>query len=1186
MVSSTPISASPDKEDSLSVLVASNISLSDSVAALTQQVVSLSLTVASLAHGTGHHEVTTSPSATLVASAAPAEGDDDDHDDHLSYISEPDDNYSNFTSIQASTTQAITSPPVTTGMPAAAGTVGAPGGGDPGAPATAVYHAPDIDPSLRWYLVTVGRRVGVIQGWENVAPLVLGIRGAVFNRQPSQQVGLQRFHEARSNNNFVFSFLVHYATDINMLLALNVFSYRAREYSVFSVANLPLPRPGSSRTHHDRRELAIATSRIITSPLLDWYRELAASANQQVQSDARGTPGSILSINFRSPAPRPSDSLPHSLYLFMPLRDAKPGRKVSLSSYYERHQESLRGKARARMAAARARKAALQTIEERAADKANTRAIQGKYRERNRDALRHKESLCRERKKLADLGFFDSPENDDNYSEYEEASDSDSCASSSGEEDWDAEAQVYRDLRARAEEESTRSFYAQLLKRRSSELFHSLPQLDLAIMVYNGSSQQSRASKIPNVQYHVSRCDARTMRQFGIKLNVRTHQFHSRSGGSLSSSSSTLRTTFERAPSPEDNRFDFTEGFPSVHALLDGQQFNGPFARNDLHLPAIGNTFTLDPAYVAHLAELDTDEVAAAPRSKKPSDQPLMVFLEVLDTYLHEMMRHEGLGDNTSPGMCTNCRTETVTRLATPNPFASAVKTMSQHAVRLELNEEEALLLAQGKLELFHEDVTPCVLISTGLDLEEQQRTLARDISGLGLHATDRQRLNIIQRANALRNKLNMWLDHQKLYCPAAFVLHSGENSNSQSADPVAAVPTMNLWLPSSLGPCTTCPTNLREIEWKLRFAQAQDALNHIRASLQIRAGVFQQKDRFERGQRAMTRSRSVIARLQDKIDDCAERYRVARRALAALAPILNKSHESWATSLQELRDGDIRAISAGEIRETEGRRTMSWIWRVEGVAETAGQNETIHDSLRVECAPRDRAYARQHVKLSGLGAPSFKQSIQQLQELTGQFGRFFEPGSWAGWAPPKTDDGFLALEANCRYFTPIRYSEDTRDIPFERTVDPQRHLERSKDSRLIHTADNVVEFYQRLAGGAGYAILDPKEFRDGDIVAAHVSFLVVASLQPNGHLKGSRDAHQHRMLVILRGLTLLERNAHMTTLDAEASPNILKISNRARTRKRIHDTSKRGEPMEGIEGNDVARIFKQLKMNEEPVEE
>lgn len=96
-----------------------------------------------------------------------------------------------------------------------------------------------------------------------------------------------------------------------------------------------------------------------------------------------------------------------------------------------------------------------------------------------------------------------------------------------------------------------------------------------------------------------------------------------------------------------------------------------------------------------------------------------------------------------------------------------------------------------------------------------------------------------------------------------------------------------------------------------------------------------------------MTRSRSVIARLQDKIDDAVERYRVARRAMAALAPVLHKTHEDWASSLQELRDGDVRAISSGEIRETEGRRTMSWIWRVEGVAETAAQNATIHDCKR-----------------------------------------------------------------------------------------------------------------------------------------------------------------------------------------------------------------------------------------------
>ncbi|KAF4593594.1 hypothetical protein EYR40_008381 [Pleurotus pulmonarius] len=526
--------------------------------------------------------------------------------------------------------------------------------------------------------------------------------------------------------------------------------------------------------------------------------------------------------------------------------NSKANRKTSLSSYYKRNQESLRAKARERMAATRARKALTQTPEEQAAAKASIRSSQAKYRENNRSALRNKEHLRRERKKLTSLGFFDSPDNDDHYSEYEYSSDA-SNSSSSSEEDWEAETEVFSNLQARANAEEN--------------------------WLAGGS--------------------------WGVKLNVRTHQFHSRSTGSLSTASTTIGTTIQRPPSPP-SRIDFMDDLPPIHALNHGHS----------HSPSLGNLFSLDPAYLAHLAELDTDEDAPAPRTKKPSDQPLMVFLGVLDTYLQEMVRHEGLGADASPGVCNTLLRRLKNAVATcaeqieshydfekrlgpavvtpwrvavelweadssqPNPFALAVKTMSQHAVRLELNEEEAALIAQGKLELFHEDVTPCILISSGLDLEEQQRSLAKDIGGLGLHATDRQRVNIVQRANVLRNKINVWLDHQKLYCPGAFVLRGGEPS--QITDPVNAVPSINLWLPSSIGHRATCPTGLREIEWKLRLAQAHDALNQIRTSLQIRAGVFQQKDRFERGQRAMTRSCSVIARLQDKIDECVERYRVA----------------------------------------------------------------------------------------------------------------------------------------------------------------------------------------------------------------------------------------------------------------------------------------------------------------------
>ncbi|KAF4586268.1 hypothetical protein EYR38_010543 [Pleurotus pulmonarius] len=176
--------------------------------------------------------------------------------------------------------------------------------------------------------------------------------------------------------------------------------------------------------------------------------------------------------------------------------------------------------------------------------------------------------------------------------------------------------------------------------------------------------------------------------------------------------------------------------------------------------------------------------------------------------------------------------------------------------------------------------------------------------------------------------------------------------------------------------------------------------------------------------------------------------------------------------------------------------------------------------------AHRERAYARQHVKLAGLGAPSFDRAIQQLVGTTQQFNRFFEPGEWIDWTPPKTDDGFVALEANCRYFTPMRFSEDHVDVPFDVTVDPQHHLERSKDGQFIHTADNIVEFYQKNDVDNSYDTFDPKGFRDGDIVAAHVAFLAVKIKgQASGERKGARESEKYQMLVVLRGLTLLARN-------------------------------------------------------------
>ncbi|KAG6825206.1 hypothetical protein H0H92_004408 [Tricholoma furcatifolium] len=47
-----------------------------------------------------------------------------------------------------------------------------------------------------WYIVTVGREVGVFQGWMTVQPLILGVSGGGCKRYPSQAAALAAFEAA------------------------------------------------------------------------------------------------------------------------------------------------------------------------------------------------------------------------------------------------------------------------------------------------------------------------------------------------------------------------------------------------------------------------------------------------------------------------------------------------------------------------------------------------------------------------------------------------------------------------------------------------------------------------------------------------------------------------------------------------------------------------------------------------------------------------------------------------------------------------------------------------------------------------------------------------------------------------------------------------------------------------------
>ena len=51
---------------------------------------------------------------------------------------------------------------------------------------------------------------------------------------------------------------------------------------------------------------------------------------------------------------------------------------------------------------------------------------------------------------------------------------------------------------------------------------------------------------------------------------------------------------------------------------------------------------------------------------------------------------------------------------------------------------------------------------------------------------------------------------------------------------------------------------------------------------------------------------------------------------------------ENWQLSLRFLADEDIRGLSEGLMGDSEGRRTVSWIWTMHGVVDEGGADEGI----------------------------------------------------------------------------------------------------------------------------------------------------------------------------------------------------------------------------------------------------
>lgn len=211
------------------------------------------------------------------------------------------------------------------------------------------------------------------------------------------------------------------------------------------------------------------------------------------------------------------------------------------------------------------------------------------------------------------------------------------------------------------------------------------------------------------------------------------------------------------------------------------------------------------------------------------------------------------------------------------------------------------------------------------------------DATKPGSCATDTQQARAQQRSNLLIRRIEAWQQVQVLFMPGISTLWSDWSESMNRPPPAADIP---LFLPSQVKGRASCPHLFDMIKFRLREGQGHDALNDLRQGLRSRAYMLKFKDRFLRGQGANTRARNCLKALDTKINTAATRYHVAYHALSILGPLLGQV--GWKGQLHPLADDDICSLSIGyDLCPGEGRRHVSWIWRICGYSEQATDNES-----------------------------------------------------------------------------------------------------------------------------------------------------------------------------------------------------------------------------------------------------
>jgi hypothetical protein len=145
------------------------------------------------------------------------------------------------------------------------------------------------------------------------------------------------------------------------------------------------------------------------------------------------------------------------------------------------------------------------------------------------------------------------------------------------------------------------------------------------------------------------------------------------------------------------------------------------------------------------------------------------------------------------------------------------------------------------------------------------------------------------ERRNLLDRNINAWTTVQHLYMPAISAPCARDDQDASENTAEWPPEGLLLYLPLSLPSRVPCSLKLQEYKFRLREAQAYEALENVCRHLRLRTHLYKHKDKNVTRQRANTRSRNLINRVQGKVNASAAMYTKARSALTKLSTPLGE---------------------------------------------------------------------------------------------------------------------------------------------------------------------------------------------------------------------------------------------------------------------------------------------------------